>query len=134
MSRLEQVVRYLLVAMLTIFGANMFLDFVPQPAPPEDGGRFLGALGEAGYVFPTIGIVFLIAAVLLVASRVVLVLLLVAPIAVNILSYHFKFDPSGSGPGGLLAVLLFALACIHANEVAGLLRASANPKIGESTP
>ena len=36
-SRLEQVVRYLLVAMLAIFGANMFLHFVPQPAPPEAG-------------------------------------------------------------------------------------------------
>ena len=121
-SHIEQVSRYLLAAMLAFFGANMFLHFMPQPAPPEAGGQFLGALGEAGYIYPTMGIVFLFAAVLLGARRVVLALLLVAPIALNILLYHFKFDLAGIGPGGLLSVLLLVLGTMHAREIAVLFR------------
>lgn len=130
-SRIERVVRYLLVTMLAIFGANIFLHFMPQPTPPEEGGRFLGALGGAGYVFPTIGVVFLLAALLLVARRVVLALLLVAPIALNILLYHFKFDLSGIGPGGLLSALLLVLAAIHAKEIAVLFQSSKSPNMTE---
>ena len=128
----EQVVRYLLVVMLAVFGANMFLHFMPQPAPPDAGGKFLGALGGAGYVFPTIGIVFLIAVVLLMSRCVVLALLLVAPIAVNILSYHFRYDLAGTGAGGLLAVLMLVLAVIHARDVAVLFRPGLTLKRTES--
>ena len=120
--RVEQVARYLLVVMLTVFGANMFLHFMPQPAPPEEGGQFLGALAGAGYIFPIVGVVFLLSAVLLVARRVVFALLVLAPIVVNILGYHFRFDLPGTGPGALVATLMLVLAALNASEVAVLFR------------
>ena len=121
-NRVEQVVRYLLVLMLGVFGANMFLHFMPQPEPPEEGGKFLGALQDAGYVFPTIGVVFLVSALLLIAGRVPLALLLVAPIAVNILGYHFEYDLAGTTAGGVLAGLMIVLALLRAKDVAALFR------------
>lgn len=121
-SRLEQVVRYLLAAMLAVFGANMFLHFMPQPEPPVEGGKFLGALQEAGYIFPTIRVVFLVAALLLVAGRVALALLLVAPIAVNILGYHFKYDLPGTVMGGVLSALMVVLAVQRRKDIAALFR------------
>ena len=71
----------------------------------------------------------LLGRVLLGAKRVVLALLLVAPIALNILLYHFKFDLAGIGPGGLLSVLLLVLGTMHAREIAVLFRSSKAPKI-----
>ncbi|MFT7542895.1 MAG: putative oxidoreductase, partial [Gammaproteobacteria bacterium] len=113
MQKTELAVRYLLVLMLLVFGLNKFLHFMPQPEAPEEGGKFLGALFGAGYVFPTIGIVFLASAVLLVGKRVVLALLLLAPIAVNILGYHLKFDVAGIGGGAVLTALMAILTVIH---------------------
>ena len=123
-SRLERAVRYLLIAMLAGFGANNFLHFTAMPEPPPEGGKFLGALGEAGYIFPTIGAVFLVATLLLALDRVALALLLVAPIAVNILGYHFKYDLPGTGAGGLLAALVVILALLHPKDIVALFRSS----------
>lgn len=119
-ARIELVVRLLLALMAGVFGANKFAHFLPQPDPPQAGGEFLGALMDAGYVFPAIGIVFILSALLLLANRVVLALVLLAPIAVNILGYHIQYDLAGIGPGGVLAGLLLVLAIVRAKDVAQL--------------
>ena len=124
MQKTELVVRFLLVLMLLVFGLNKFLHFMPQPEAPEEGGKFLGALFGAGYVFPTIGIVFLASALLLVAKRVVLALLLLAPIAVNIIGYHMAYDIAGIGGGALLTVLMGILTVLHIRSLGLLLRAN----------
>jgi len=125
-SRIELVLRLLLIAMLVAFGANKFLGFMPMPEPPEAGGKFLGALMGAGYVFPTIGVVFLVSALLLLMRRVALGVLLVAPIAVNILGYHLQYDPEGIGAGAALAFLLLALAVLNGKAIGELFRSSAS--------
>ena len=121
-ARIEQVTRIVLALMLAVFGANKFFHYLPQPEPPPDGGAFLGALMNAGYVFPVIGAVFLVSALLLLVGRVVLPVLLLAPIVVNILGYHMQFDPSGSVAGGVLAALLILLVLLHPGDFAKLLR------------
>ena len=121
-SRIELALRFVLIAMLAAFGANKFLHFMPMPEPPEEGGQFLGALMSAGYVFPTIGIVFLLAAACLLIKRVALALVLVAPIAVNIIGYHLAFDPAGIGAGAVLTFLLLGVAFMNCDEVCGLLK------------
>jgi len=75
-SKFEAATRYLLAVALAVFGADKFFHFMPKPDPPEAGGKFLSALVETGYIFPTIGVVFLVAALLLMVRRVVLALLL----------------------------------------------------------
>ncbi len=119
-ARIDLIARILLALMVGVFGANKFLQFMPQPDPPEAGGKFLGALMDAGYVFPAIGIVFIVSALLLLANRVVLALVLLAPIAVNILGYHIQYDLAGAAAGGVLAGLLIVLAVLRAKDVAQL--------------
>ena len=125
-SKFESGARILLAIMLAVFGADKFFHYLPMPDPPEAGGAFLGALTETGYIFPTIGVVFLLSALLLMTRRVVLALLLVAPIAVNILLYHVEYDMAGIGAGALLSVLLVMLAFLHGRDV-GKLFGSGTP-------
>ena len=127
-TRIEQIVRYLLAILLAVFGGDKFLHFMPRPAAPEAGGQFLGALTEAGYVFPTIGGVFLLAALLLMFNRVLFALLLIAPIAVNILGYHYAFDRAGAAAGGVLALLWILLAALHTADLGVLFRSSQSSK------
>jgi len=119
-SKFETGARIVLAIMLAVFGADKFFHYLPMPDPPEAGGAFLGALGAAGYIFPTIGGVFLLSALLLMAKRVVLALLLLAPIALNIVLYHVQYDMAGIGAGALLSTLMVVLACLHAGDVGRL--------------
>ena len=121
-TRIELALRFILIAMLAAFGANKFLHFMPMPEPPEEGGQFLGALMGAGYVFPAIGIVFLVAAVCLLTRRVALGLVLVAPVAVNIIGYHLAFDPAGIGAGAVLTFLLLGVAFMNCDDVCALFK------------
>ena len=99
-KKLPLIVRCLLALMLLIFGLNTFFGFLKMPAPPEDGGRYLGALMEAGFIFPAIGVVFIICAGLLATGRAVgLTLVMLAPICYNILAYHIRYDLPGIGAG-----------------------------------
>ena len=107
--------RYLLVLVLVVFGSNQFLSFMPKPEPPPDGGAFLGALQDARYVFPTVGVVFLLSALTLFVNRAVgFGLVLLAPIAVNIILYHLQFDVAGIVPGLVLTTFLVVVAAQNA--------------------
>lgn len=123
-SRIDTAVRMVLAVILAVFGADKFFHFLPAPDAPAGGAAFLGALKDAGYVFPTIGVVFLASALLLMVRRVALGILLVAPIVVNILGYHLAFDRGGSGPGALIAVLLILTALLNGGDMTGLLRSA----------
>lgn len=113
----NRIARILLAIMLLVFGANKFLHFMEMPEPPEAGGKFLGALMDAGYVFPTIGIVFIVSGLLLLIGRNALAVFLVAPIAVNILGYHIQYDMAGIGGGAVLTVLLLIVACLNCDQI-----------------
>ena len=104
------VVRYLLGLMLFVFGLNGFLNFIPQPPPPSDGGEFLGAL-VAGNVLPVVKVLEVVIGALLLAGRFVpLALVMLVPIAVGIVLYHLTFDiPGGAGSYVVAAFLAFLL-------------------------
>ena len=113
--------RFLLAIALTAFGLDKFLHFMPQPEPPPEGAEFLGALFGAGYIFPTIGVVFLVTALCLVSGRVILGLMLLSPIVVNILLYHVTYDMAGIGPGAVIAALGLVLFWFYRADLAELL-------------
>jgi len=128
MQTIETIARYLLALALAVLGADKFLHFLPSPTPPAEGGQYLSALADAGFVFPTIGVVFMVTALCLLGNRVILGLMLSAPVTVNILQYHFRYDVPGIGPGLALAVLQVLLFAMHPHGIGRLLRSNARPR------
>lgn len=123
MDKLQLVFRLLLGLALLVFGVDKFLHFMPQPAPPPEAARFLGALVDAGYVFPIIGVVFVVSGLLLLTGKGVgLALVLVAPIFVNIIMYHVCYDMAGIGAGAGLTAMALLLAFFHRTKFRELLR------------
>lgn len=104
------VTRCLVGTVLLVFGLNGFLNVIPTPAPTGPGGAFLGALA-AGGVMPLVKVVETLVGVLLLAGRFVpLALVLFAPVLVNIVNYHARFDPAGGAPAYVLAAMTVCLA------------------------
>ncbi len=121
------VVRYLLGVMLFVLGLNGFLNFIPQPPPPEDGGAFLGAL-MAGGVLPIVKVFEVVIGALLLAGRFVpLALVMLVPIAVGIVTYHLQFDAAGGVGAYLVAAFLVFLLWAYRGTLMPLLVPKAEP-------
>ena len=110
MPRTVLAVRVLLGLLLLVFGLNGFLNFIPQPPPPTEGGEFLSAL-TAGNVLPVVKVFEVVIGALLLSGRFVpLALVMLVPIAVGIVLYHLTFDiPGGAGSYVVAAMLTFLL-------------------------
>jgi putative oxidoreductase len=123
-KRIETGVRLLLALALTAFGADKFFHFMPVPEAPPEGGAYLGALTDTGYIFPIIGGVFIAAALCLVSKRVLLGLMLVSPILVNIVAYHVRYDLPGIAGGAVLSALVLILFMLHTRNLGALFGAN----------
>ena len=71
MNTVNTVARYVLGLAMLVFGANKFLHFMPNPELPAEAGAFLGALDGSGYIFPILGVAYLIAGLCLVLNKAV---------------------------------------------------------------
>ena len=106
--------RSLLGFFVVVFGLNKFLSFLPMPDPPEEGGAFLGALMNSGYVFPVLGVLYLVCGVLLLTGRAVgFALVVLAPLAINAALYHFRFDLAGAGGAVVFGLLIAVTAWFY---------------------
>ncbi len=113
-STVTKVARYLLGIAMLVFGANKFLQFMPQPELPEAAGAFMGALGGAGYIFPILGVAYIIIGLCLVLNKAVpFALAMLVPISINIVAFHLKFAPEGILFAAFFAVLNILL--LYAN-------------------
>lgn len=121
------VIRFLLAFALAVFGADKFLHFMPPPDAPPEGGAFLGALADAGYVFPAIGLAFLTTSACLLVGRVALGMIILTPITLNILLYHYRYDVAGSGPGAVITAMQIALIWLHRRDFAALFYGPKKP-------
>src|SRR5258706_4832534 len=108
MRPISTIARYLAGVVFLIFGLNGFLNFIPMPPPAGIAGQFMGALYASHYLW----VIFafqLVAGVLLLANRYVpLALAMLAPVIVNILSFHVLMAPSGL-PLALFVAVLWAV-------------------------
>ena len=108
MRAISAIARYLAGVVFLIFGLNGFLNFIPMPPPAGIAGQFMGALYASHYLW----VIFafqLVAGVLLLANRYVpLALAMLAPVIVNILSFHVLMAPSGL-PLALFVAVLWAV-------------------------
>src|SRR5216684_5128936 len=108
MKTIAAIARYLAGAIFLVFGLNGFLHFIPLPPPSGVAGQFMGALFVSHYL-TLIFALQVIGAVLLLANRYVpLALAVLAPVIVNILSFHVFMAPSGL-PFALFVTALWAL-------------------------
>ena len=98
--------RILLGLLFFIFGLNDFLNFIPvPPMPPSDGLTFATILMTHHYMAFVGGLMVIAGALLLVGRFVPLALVILGPILVNILLYHFLLNQSGAIIG-IVATLL----------------------------
>ena len=127
---LPALARVLMGLMFLVFGLNGFLHFIPEPKTPMPEGAmaFAGALVKSGYMFPMVMGTQLIVGVLLLLNRFVpLALALIAPVVVNIITFHVFLAPSGIGPGLVVLVLELYLAWTYRNAYRPMLTMRAKP-------
>ncbi len=70
-STISKVLRYVLGVAMLIFGANKFVGFMPKPELSEKAGIFMGALADSGYIFPILGVFYIIIGLLLALNKAV---------------------------------------------------------------
>ncbi len=128
MKTVSTIARYLAGLIFLVFGLNGFLNFIPLPPPAGIAGQFMGALYASHYLW----VIFafqLVAGALLLANRYVpLGVAVLAPVIVNILSFHALMAPSGL-PLALFVAVLWAVIFVGVRRsFAGLFRARVQPQ------
>ena len=112
MKTASTIARYLAGVIFLVFGLNGFLHFIPLSPPSGVAGQFMGALFVSHYL-TLIFALQVIGGVFLLANRYVpLALAILAPVIVNILSFHALMAPSGL-PLALFVTVLWALVFVH---------------------
>ena len=128
MKTASLVARYLAGFIFFVMGLNGFLHFIPFPPPPGLAGQFMGALYVSHYLW----VIFtfqVIAGVLLLANRFVpLAVAVLAPVIVNILTFHATMAPSGL-PLALFVAVLWALIFVDVRPAfSGLFQSRLQPE------
>src|SRR6202051_3072059 len=128
MKTASAVARYLAGVTFLVFGLNGFLHFIPLPPPTGVAGQFLGALFVSHYLWVIFGFQVIAAVLLLVNRYVSLAVAILAPVLVNILTFHALMAPSGL-PFALFVTVLWALIFLDVRTAfAGLLQARLQPR------
>lgn len=111
MKILHTTLRILLAVLLLIPVAGV-IGLFPEPTAEmysPEGWIFMSALMTSGYMMPLIGITCAICAVLLVMNRTALAAVLLAPFTVNVIVYHWFFDPTPISAASIPAYVLLVL-------------------------
>ena len=89
------IARYLAGVIFLVMGLNGFLNFIPLPPPGGIAGQFLGALYVSHYLWVIFAFQVIAGVLLLVNRYVPLAVAVLAPVIVNILTFHATMAPSG---------------------------------------
>ena len=85
---------------------------------------FLGALFATGYLMVIVQTIEIVVGVLLLANRFVpLALVLLAPISVNIITFHLFLDPASIGAAALVTLLNGYLLFVYRSHYKPILNA-----------
>lgn len=118
----SEIARYLAAVIFLVFGLNGFLHFIPFPPPEGVAAQFMGALFVSHYL-TLIFLLQVIAGVLLLINRYVpLALAILAPVIVNILSFHAFMAPSGLPLAIFVAILWTVIFVSVRSAFAGLFQ------------
>jgi len=115
------ILRSLLGLIFLVFGLNLLLHFLPNPAEPPAAADFLGALYRSGYLLQLLGVTQAVSgALLLTGVMVPFALVLLAPVIVNILMFHVFLAPAGLPVALVVVALEVILAWMHRDAFAPL--------------
>ena len=116
-SKLTMALRLFLGLILFVFGANKFFHFMPMPQMEGPPAEFMGALNNAGYMFPLIAITEVVAGILLLTNKWTgLALIFTAIISVNIVAFHIFLAPAGIALAAFVAILNILLMYANWNK------------------
>src|SRR5579862_8895461 len=102
------VAQYLAGVIFLVFGLNGFLNFIPLPPPGGIVGQFMGVLYVSHYLWVIFAFQVIAGVLLLVNRYVSLAVAILAPVLVNILTFHALMAPSGL-PLALFVAVLWGL-------------------------
>ena len=106
------IARYLAGLIFFVMGLNGFLHFIPLPLPEGIAGQFMGALYVSHYLWVIFAFQVVGGLLLLVNRYVPLAVALLAPVLVNILTFHVLMAPAGL-PMALFVAILWAAIFIQ---------------------
>ena len=114
-DKLTMAVRLLLGLMMLIFGINKFLNFLPMPEIPGDGGTLMGIYFTSGFM-SIIGILEIVFGLALLLNKYVpLALTFIVAILFNAFIFHALHDMAGIG--GAAVGLAMSLYLVYAYKV-----------------
>ena len=99
------IAQYLAGVIFLVMGLNGFFNFIPLPPPGGVAGQFMGALYVSHYLWVIFGFQVIAGILLLVNRYVPLAVAILAPVIVNILTFHASMAPSGLPLALFVAVL-----------------------------
>jgi hypothetical protein len=115
MRTFSAIARYLGGVIFLVFGLNGFLNFIPLPPPGGIAGQFMGTLYASHYLWVIFAFQLAAGVLLLVNRYVPLAVAILAPVIVNILSFHALMAPSGL-PLALLVAVLWAVIFVDVRQ------------------
>jgi hypothetical protein len=122
------IARYLAGVIFLVMGLNGFLNFIPFPPPGGIAGQFMGALYASHYLWVIFAFQVIAGALLLINRYVPLAVAILAPVIVNILTFHALMAPSGL-PLALFVALLWVVIFIDVRPAfSGLFQAQRQPR------
>jgi len=129
MKTASVIARYLAGVIFLVFGLNGFLHFIPLPPPAGVAGEFMGALYISHYLWVIFAFQVIGGLLLLVNRYVPLAVALLAPVIVNILTFHVLMAPSGL-PLALFVAILWAAIFIEVRPAfSGLFQSRWQPRV-----
>jgi putative oxidoreductase len=122
------IARYLAGLIFLVMGLNGFLNFIPFPPPGGIAGQFMGALYVSHYLWVIFAFQVIAGVLLLVNRYVPLAVAILAPVLVNILTFHALMAPSGL-PLALFVAVLWATIFIDVRPAfSGLFQSRWQPR------
>jgi uncharacterized membrane protein YphA (DoxX/SURF4 family) len=122
------IARYLAGVIFLVMGLNGFLNFIHFPPPAGIAGQFMGALYVSHYLWVIFAFQVIAGALLLVNRFVPLAVAILAPVLVNILTFHVLLAPSGL-PMALVVAVLWVLIFIEVRPAfSGLFQSRWQPR------
>ena len=117
------IARVLLGLVFTVFGANIFLHFIPMPEQkPSLATDFAKALMESHYMY-VVGFCQVAGGLILLTGRYIPIgITLLGPVIVNILCFHIFMNHQGLPIALVVAALALFLLWRHRANFAGLLK------------
>src|SRR6202142_2775833 len=112
MRTASAIARYLACVIFLVFGLNGFLNFIPLPPPGGIAGQFMGALYVSHYLWVIFAFQVIAGALLLVNRYVPLAVAILAPVLVNIITFHVLMAPAGL-PLALFVAILWVVIFIQ---------------------